>query len=226
MRLFQYLAGAALVALFPVISAAQGTTTTQTTTTTTTTQETFGGWMNGDDNWIGSAFIGSNFAADAEDASLDFGGSIGYLWRGSLGAEFQANFSPDFSLEGGRSALLLGEEPWINSYMVNAIAAIPIGTETRWQPYVSGGLGALTLRADAIANGGDELEPDSSRFGGNIGAGLMAYMGNFGVRGDVRYFRGFEDDSIDADTPGDAIGDAVLSDLSFWRANIGLAFRW
>jgi hypothetical protein len=101
------------------------------------------------------------------------------------------------------------------------------------QPYVSGGLGALTLRADAIDGDGnengtlDDFQPDSTRFGGNVGAGLMSYMGNFGVRGDVRYFRGFENEDVDADAPlGSAIGNAVLSDLSFWCANVGLAFRW
>lgn len=42
----------------------------------------------------------------------------------------------------------------------------------------------------------------------------------------LRYFHGFEENQITADDQGEAIGSQILSDLTFWRANIGLAFRW
>jgi hypothetical protein len=202
------------------------TTTVETTQTTTTTSDEGPGI---ESHWLASGFVGSNFGRDSEDASVDFGGTIGYLWRGVLGGEFQANFSPDFQLEGFRRALLLNDEPWINSYMFNAIAAVPIG-DGGWQPFVSGGVGALTLQSDVLSGQEETLaiEPDDSRFGGNIGAGIMGMIGNAGVRGEVRFFRGFEED-FDADpveSQNEAIATQVLSNLQFWRANIGVAFRW
>jgi hypothetical protein len=193
-----------------------------------------GGWMGGENQWMAFGFVGSNLATeDADQASFDFGGSVGYLWRGAVGAEFQANFSPNFELDPTRSVFLAGENPWINTYMFNAMAAIPIGSTARFQPYVSGGFGALTLRADSIlpANGatGNAVTPDDTRGGGNLGGGVMGYMGPVGVRADVRWFRGFDaGNGADApnQTPAETIGRAVLADLRFWRANIGLAFRF
>src|SRR5262245_42888108 len=114
--------------------------------------------------------------------------------------------------------------------MANAIAAIPIGADGGWQPFVSGGVGVLTLQSDVLSINGDPatVQPDDSRFGGNIGAGFMGMIGNAGLRGEVRFFRGFEEDfNIDPiETPNEIVGTRILSDLQFWRANIGLAFRW
>jgi hypothetical protein len=191
-------------------------------------------------HWVGSGFLGSNFGTDAEEAGFDFGGSIGYLWNGAIGAEFQANFSPEFELDATRSALLLGEQPWINSFMFNGVLAAPMGAEGNWQPYVSGGFGMLSLRADALQDNtggtgnnndvGDQLAGDDSRGAGNVGVGFMGFMGNVGFRADVRYFRGFQGDDDNSGNNNqdatDILGRAILSDLTFWRANVGLAFKW
>jgi hypothetical protein len=182
-----------------------------------------------DSHWLASGFVGSNFGNDADEASLDYGGTVGYLWRGVFGGEFAASFSPDFQFEPGRSALLGGEEPWVNSYMANAIAALPVGDTGAFRPYISGGLGALTLRADAIGETDpDAFEVDDTRFAGNIGGGVMAFGDTVGFRGDVRYYRGFQQDA-DADpaeSPEEVVGTQILSELGFWRANVGLAFRF
>jgi Outer membrane protein beta-barrel domain len=219
-----------LAVLIPALAAAQ----TTTTGATTNTQGLGDGWLDRvESHWFGSGFVGSSFGQDAEEASLDFGGGLGYLWNGVVGAEFMANFSPEFELEPARSALILGEQPWINTYMVNAIAAAPLGSEGRFQPYVSGGVGAMNLRADAILDPdtGDAsaFEPDDTRGGGNIGFGFMGYGERVGFRADVRYFRGFNSDASDVDpddTTPDFLGRLILSELEFWRANIGLAFKW
>jgi hypothetical protein len=79
-------------------------------------------------------------SADAEEANLNFGGSLGYLWRGIIGGEFLAEMSPEFELEAGRTDLLFENEPWVNSYMANVIAAVPLGAGAMFQPYVSGRL--------------------------------------------------------------------------------------
>jgi hypothetical protein len=185
-------------------------------------------------HWLASGFVGANAGAENSDAaSVDFGGSVGYLWHGIAGAEFQANFSPDFDLDPSRAIMLDGEQPWINSYMFNAVAAVPLGLDGRFQPYVSGGFGTLTLRSDAFAGTPDKIDsiaPDDTRGGGNIGFGVMGFMRNIGLRGDVRWFRGFsanEDATANIrDDGAEAMGRAILSDLRFWRANVGVAFRF
>lgn len=175
--------------------------------------------------WIASGFVGSNFGASADGNAVDFGGSLGYLWRSAVGAEFLAGFTPDFELQPNA---ILNDTPQVNSYMVNAIGAIPIGADAQWQPFISGGLGAISLGSSLVnvgnngsGTGANTFEPDDTRFGGNIGGGLMGYVGNWGVRGDVRYFRAFETDSA-ASNPVQNI----LPGLDFWRANIGVALRW
>jgi hypothetical protein len=42
------------------------------------------------------------------------------------------------------SSVGIGEKPLVNSDMANVGGAFPMGDERRWQPYVSGGAGALT----------------------------------------------------------------------------------
>jgi hypothetical protein len=216
---------AACVAAAPLTAAAQDPVTP--TPTTTQTQTTAGFTEQVESHWLASGLAGSNFAEDAEEASLDFGGTIGYLWRGVVGAEFQANFSPEFEFGGTRSGLLFDDQPAINSYMANAVGAIPLGQEGRWRPYVSGGVGLLTLRSETLGTN-DDIEPDDSRFGGNIGGGLLAFVRNVGFRGDIRFFRGFNaNEDIDpAENQTEAIGNQVLSELQFWRATAGVAFRW
>lgn len=112
--------------------------------------------------------------------------------------------------------------------MVNAIGAVPLGGEGRFQPDVSGGLGALTLRADVLDAIGAEIDPDDSRFGVNISFGVLGFANNnVGIRGDVRYFAGFREElGDDIESPEELVGSQVLSDLNFWRAKIGVAFRW
>jgi hypothetical protein len=93
-----------------------------------------------------------------------------------------------------------------------------LGAEGTWQPFVSGGIGAISLNAGLDAEdvlGIDSL--DETELGGNIGGGLMAFARNWGFRGDIRYFT----------QVGDAATDTLfLNDVDFWRGNVGLAYRW
>jgi hypothetical protein len=135
-----------------------------------------------------------------------------WLWRSAVGAEFIAGFSPNFSLASDV------DDTMINSYMFNAIAAAPLGLDQRWQPFVSGGVGALTLRT------GDDTEAalgigevDETDLGGNVGFGIMAFGDQWGFRGEGRYFTQLGDPDTDS---------VFLNDLNFWRANAGVAYRW
>jgi hypothetical protein len=54
----------------------------------------------------------------------------------------------------------------------------------------------------------------------NIGGGINGqFTDNVGLRGDLRYFRSFENNS-------DSTLDIGLSDFDFWRGSVGVTFRW
>lgn len=210
MRALHFVLAAVLTCALTASAAAQTVTTTES-------------------HWLASAFAGASFGEQMDESSPDFGGTVGYLWRGVFGGEFQANLSPEFDLNDPRSDLLFGEEPWLNSYMANAIGAVPLGAEGRYRPYLSGGLGMFTLESDYLGESGgpDDIAPDDSRFAGNIGGGILGFMGAAGFRFDMRYFNGFGKADVEAnDTPEQVIGKQILADLGFWRASGGVVFRF
>jgi hypothetical protein len=178
-----------------------------------------------DTKWVASAFIGSNWATNADNldldggASLDFGGQIAYLWGGKVGAEFIADFAPNV----GHTNFFFVNEPDINSYMLNVITSVPIGMGGAFQPYASGGFGAIQFRVDLFDAFANPFSSNEAKFGFDIGGGVMAFAERVGVRADIRYYRATSDDNI-----GDlSIGNAIpLSNLGFWRGNVGIAFRW
>jgi len=138
--------------------------------------------------WVASGFVGSNFANNASPASMEGGVTVAYLWKQKLGAEFEAGFTPNFQLQSNFFGL--GVKPEVNSYMANAMWSMPYNAG-RLQPFVSGGIGAIELRSGLSTTGSaiTTASPNDSRFGGNIGAGLMSFAGNWGFKADVRYYR-------------------------------------
>jgi hypothetical protein len=193
---------------------------------TTTTPDFFGTTRS---YWTAAGFVGTNFRSGGTDHSLDFGGEVGYLWRGVAGAELLADFAPAFKLN---NALLI-EDPHVHSYMANAVGAFPLGAQGQIQPYVSGGVGGIQLRTSVftpVTSGGvttiGTTTGDQMRLGTDIGGGVAAFLGNVGLRGDVRYYRATKDDNLSATTATGRFTQALLSGLDFWRANVGVALRW
>lgn len=170
--------------------------------------------------WVVSGEVSSAFAASAEDPAAGFGGTLTYLREGAIGAEFLAGYTPDLDLD-----LAPTDDSTVNNFMVNGVAALPLGEDGRFQPFVSAGLGAMTIASELPGTDTDDfLDVDDTQLGGNVGIGLMAFNDNWGVRSDLRYFTGFggdEDDPIDVIDESD-----FLSDVDFWRANVGVAYRW
>jgi hypothetical protein len=262
MRLHQLALVAVLALSVPAVLSAQ---TTQTTTTQQTTTTTSSYSDEHPSRWIASGFVGSNFSSNSDSqigginspvtvvtstgtttissnqASVEYGGQIGYLFSSMVGAEFLADFTPNFHLQ---NALLIGDtKPDVNTYMVNAIGAVPIGSDSRFQPFVSGGFGAMQMRGldisqdvtglGVITTPGGALVtslifPNQTHTAADIGGGVMAYAGGWGVRGDVRYFNAFGTSDAVTTTSGTTATTTIrlLPGLNFWRANIGVAFRW
>ena len=182
-------------------------------------------------HWTVAGFVGSNFGGNAVvDPSTSFGGQIAYLWRGVLGAEGIADFTPSFALNN----VFLAENPRTNAYMGNVIFAMPLGGSGQWQPYVSGGAGSISLRAVVF----NALLPhptgtfvtgtstdDQFKFGWDVGGGLMGFHGLIGFRADARYFK-TDTNTTSQTTALGVFTDSLLTGLNFWRANIGIALRW
>lgn len=203
--------------------------------------------------WMASGFIGTNFnssrssgidLANLEDlnannsTSVNFGGQVGYLARGVIGGEFLADFSPSL---GTFDNVLFQKSPDVNSYMFNLIAVAPFGHAHSYDPYISGGIGAVTLNstifttdptraANLNALGTETIS--GSRFGWDLGGGVMAWSEkNWGFRGDLRYYKTSTNDpgnNFDLNDIGDGteFTRLELAGISFWKANAGIAFRW
>ena len=201
-----------------------------------------------ENHWIASAFVGTNFGSGRTDtlldvfgdnsgASINFGGEAAYLWRGFVGAEGLVDFAPSFSMDN----LLFQDNPTVNTYMINGISAVPLGSENQFLPYVSGGFGAVQLRSTiftlataAVVNPTpitsiETATADGSRFGGNIGGGVMGFSGALGFprRHSVLYKTSVDNNvNVIDNTPESIFAQEVLSGLAFWKANVGVAFRW
>jgi len=182
-------------------------------------------------HWLVSGFVGSNFGQSTTDPSVDFGGQVAYLWRGVVGGEAIADFAPSFKIDNAA----LSENPRANSYMANAIFALPLGAEGQIQPYVSGGLGMIQLTTRvfnaALPHPSGVLvtgtsDGDQLKFGSNIGGGLMGFAGTIGFRADVRYYKATTDSNFQSTSAVGQFTESLLSGIDFWRANIGVVVRW
>jgi opacity protein-like surface antigen len=218
-NLISGLATAALC-LAPIGAFAQATDTQTTTTTiTTTTQTTMPTDYSTSNYSIVSGAIGGAFGGDSDDGTFGFDVAYDYLHRGAFGFEFLGTFTPDLDLNSSATLVTAGDTR-VNTYMFNAIGAVPLGLDDNWLPYASGGLGAITARNDLELPGDTSLQLiDDNQFGGNIGFGLMGFCNQIGVRGDVRYFTGIGEDNSDA-------VNGLTENLNFWRSTVGVSFRW
>jgi hypothetical protein len=189
-------------------------------------------------HWLLSGSLGSDFESEAEDPGVNFAATGGWLYHGVIGGEFQANFSPDFQLDSALSTPFLAEEPAINSYMLNVIAALPMMAGGQFQPYASGGPGWFTISGDPTIGDAD-IDMDHTDTGWNAGFGVMGFLGQMGIRGDLRYFTVSGDEFAGVDGSvlrarhGEVVDDQeqlinsdLLSGISFWRGNVGVALRW
>jgi len=162
----------------------------------------------------------------------------------SNGADFGVDdvtigdFAPTFHM----SSLLLADEPAVNSWMFNVIGAVPIGSSEQFQPYGSIGIGGITMRSKTFADSAipvitvngtlaqslDTINTTRTAFGWNVGGGFFAYANRWGIRGDIRYYKAqdFSTNNLNNSTVQSDFTQALLSGLNYWRANLGVSFRW
>ena len=182
---------------------------------------------------IGTPFAGLNAAqlpigVNVSDGGATYGFQTAYLWR-YAGAEVIGDFAPNFRM----SSLALAKDPAVNSWMFNAIGE---GTWGWFQPYVSGGIGVVTLRTQTFDDSAipvvtvqgnltishNTINTSRSHFGSNIGGGFFAYANQWGIRADVRYYdvAKFSTANLTNSTVPSDFTQALLSGMTYWRANL------
>jgi opacity protein-like surface antigen len=182
-------------------------------------------------DWFFTPFVGANFGGNASfgdfndfedeiERRVDFGASLGWMGNGIVGFEADFGWSPNFFENTvGPGNFEFGDNN-VTTLMGNLIVGAPIGGQSGpgIRPYGVGGLGLIRSHID----GGDFFDDLSTNdLGFNLGFGVHGFFNdNFGIRGDVRYFRSLQDDEPDDEF------DLALSDFDFWRATVGLTFRF
>ncbi len=164
-----------------------------------------------------SPWVGTNWGGDINNGRAAFGVQAGGMGAGIIGGEVDFGFSPSFfgtKNDFGNNSVL--------DLMGNVIVGIPVGGTygAGFRPYVTAGLGLLRTQID----GGNLARVTSSNnmWGWNAGLGAMGFFNDHvGLRGDLRYLRGFEDLST-----GNTVVDlGGANQLHFWRLAGGVVLR-
>jgi len=137
------------------------------------------------------------------------------MGAGVFGVEEDFAWAPNFFGSGGATI----DNTRVITLMTNVIAGVPVGGQHGGgvRPYVSAGVGLINQHVSSVSSTGGFSEND---FGFDLGAGVMGYFADHvGVRGDVRYFRSFQN------TETNVVG-LEVGHFAFYRASIGVLFRF
>ena len=175
-------------------------------------------------------------------------GRDGFVWGASVawasvstifGAEADFGFKSNNLFSSDEADLLGIDRDFIDSKVGTVMGNVLIqpwgGSRTNmFRPYAVAGIGLIQLDFDT---NDDLFSSDNGEFGWNAGGGAMGFVtDNVGFRGDIRFFRTFDEptlgfDLIDAGIVNrvdvvdvDVIG--IDLDRDFWRATGGVTFRW
>jgi hypothetical protein len=183
-------------------------------------------------DWYVTPFVGGNFGGNANfggnnsfddevERRVDLGASLGWMGNGIAGVELDWGWSPNFFQNTtGTGDFAFGDSN-VTSLMGNIVIGAPIGGQTGGglRPYVVGGAGLLRSN---ISGGTFFNDLTSNDWGLDLGGGVHGYFNDHvGLRGDLRYFRQLGDSE-----PAAGNFDLALQDFNFWRATVGVTFRF
>lgn len=166
--------------------------------------------------YIGGQFDGAanmSFVAGADADTQPWNVGVGGGWmKGWFGVEGDLAYYPKFFDNSGGFLT----ESSVMTLMGNARAMVPLGE--RLQPFAVAGVGMITPN---LSEPGGLATVDDSKFGWNVGGGVTGFFTDrVGIQGDVRYFRGMDDEG--AANPFGIDFDS----FDFVRASVGVAFKW
>jgi opacity protein-like surface antigen len=184
-------------------------------------------------DWLLTPYLGVTFGGHASFGDVgsfddNFERKVTYgvnaTWMGAAIVGFEVDFgtTPNFF----ENTSGVGNFDWgdsnVTTLMGNLIVGAPIGGQTGVgiRPYGSVGIGLL--RSQVRSTGlFDDLSTNDLGF--NAGAGAHVFFNdNVGLRGDIRYFRGLQND----DSNDTVLGDLGFEDFDFWRGTVGVTFRF
>lgn len=150
----------------------------------------------------------------AGDTKLVYGATVTWVGHGIFGLEGDVGLVSHY-FEGDASSLVRSSQ--VTTVMGNLVVTAPLGwTRESLRPYVSGGAGLVRATMDDASN---VFSFRRSLGGYNLGGGVVGFVTPFtGVKWDVRYFRAWGPRG-EATTFGSAR-------LNFWRATMGIVFRY
>jgi hypothetical protein len=184
-------------------------------------------------DWTVTPFVGWNAGGSADvsgangttttskfDHKVDYGVSLTGMGGGVFGGEIDFGYSPNFFANTSNSnSVQFASTSNVTTLMGNLIVGVPVGGHgAQIRPYAVGGVGLI--RSDVQDAAGLFAVNTKNDFGYDLGGGLMGFFNqNIGLRGDVRYFRGFRG------TSDNAVG-LGISNFNYWRTSIGVSFKF
>jgi hypothetical protein len=164
-----------------------------------------------------SPWVSANTGSSFDNGRAGFGVNAGGMGAGIIGGELDFGWSPSFfgtQNDFGNNSVI--------DLMGNLIVGVPVGGThgAGIRPFVTTGVGLIRTQID----GGSLTLNNASHnnmLGWNVGAGVMGYFNDHvGLRGDLKYLRGFEDTNT-----GVTAIDLNAGQLHFWRAAVGVVLR-
>jgi hypothetical protein len=169
--------------------------------------------------FLGPVFGGNTTLLDldvgaASSKHWTFGGNAAWLSDRILGVEADFSIVPGFFQNSGGTGLVLGSR--VTTLMGNLIVAMPLSvSRDSLRPYVVGGLGLLHATTEDVLS----LNESGDWLGLQIGGGAIGMITNrAGVRFDLRHLSALSRDTT--------LRGERTSQLSFWRATVGVTLRY
>ena len=184
-------------------------------------------------DWVLTPFVGWNFGGSADVSGrggvstfnrfahkVNYGVSAAYMGKGIFGGEVDLGYSPSFYSNTTTNGFEFASGNNLTTLTGNLIVGIPVGGDhAQIRPYAVGGVGLIRSRVGDAAGLFDVSSKND--FGFDVGGGVMGFFTqNVGIRGDVRYFRGFKG------APSGSANPLALGNFQFWRASGGVTFKF
>ena len=184
-------------------------------------------------DWLLTPYLGVTFGGNASfrdvgsfddnfEKKVTYGVNASWMGAGIIGFEVDFGTTPNFFENTGGSNNFDWGDSNVTTLMGNLIIGAPIGGQSGVgvRPYGSVGIGLLRSNI-AATDLFDDLSTNELGFNAGAGAHLF-FTDNIGLRGDIRYFRGLQNN----DENDTVLGDLGFEDFDFWRGTVGVTFRF
>jgi hypothetical protein len=175
-------------------------------------------------DWLITPFVGSSFAGTTNYVDLEqgagetkftWGGSVALLSDGVFGLDADFGYAQRFFERDTPAVLVTGSS--VMTVTGSVIAAVPLAvTRESLRPYVSGGLGLMHARLEDVLG----VFPVNSRLLAlSVGGGAIGFLTpRTGLRFEIRQFKNLTGEKV--------AGTLEAARLRFWRATVGVTFRY